>query len=641
MNHPAQHKPHLFSLWFHAQIFLGILLASLVFPCLSNATNHGAIGIPGVHGGVVTTTEPAAAHVGMTILKKGGNAIDAAAAVAFALNVVEPQASGIGGGGFMMIYLAEPQKTIVIDSRETAPGRADPEMFLDNTGTPFPFPLRSTSGIAVGVPGMVRGIALALETWGTLSLPTILAPSIDLASNGIVVNQRLAEEIRAGIQGGRLANEPGLSWYDQAREVFAPGGNPPKPGAVLLQPALANTLELLAQRGPQIFYNGKIAEAIVATQRQARTVTNPSDQKNLQGRMTLHDLAEYESLIRQPVKATYRTSRILSAPPPSSGGLTVLHILKLLERFPIGDRAKGFGFGSHNTLHVMAEAMRLAFADRAVWMGDADVVPVPIHGLLSLEYVGSRSALIHPERRLEEVAAGNPLPFDHPSGPHSVSIQNPLASTDEGRHTTHFTIVDHAGNIVTYTNTIESRWGTGLMVPGFGFLLNNQLTDFNAAPAMNTDPRQFNPGANDVAPGKRPRSSLAPTIVWDQDQPVAAYGSPGGSTIINSVVNITLNLLDHKMSIQEAIDAPRLSQTSANGLLRVEELFSHEVKRSLKILGHRLNNTDLNVIGAVQAVVIDPSTGQQFGAADRRRGGSVLSLKRDALSDKRFPADKN
>jgi len=629
--------PILDSKTMHLPLFILALAALALFPSYTNAApNNQAIGIPGVRGGVVTTTEPAAARVGADILQQGGNAIDAAAAVAFALNVVEPQSSGIGGGGFMMIYLAKTQETLIVDSRETAPSMATPDMFLDTKGEPFPYPIRSTSGLAVGVPGMVRGIAMALNKWGTLSLAKVIAPATQMASDGIRVSKRLAEDIHLGRNDGRLANESGNSSYQVARKVFAPNGVHLKEGDLLVQPDLAKTFRLIATQGPDTLYTGKIAEAIVATQRHARTSTNPSDQKQLQGRMAAHDLANYQPVVRQPVEATYRGYRILSMPPPSSGGLTVLHILKLLERFPIGDHTQGFGFGSTRTLHVMIEAMRITFADRAVWMGDADVMAVPTQSLLSQKYIDSRSALIHPDTRQELATAGNPQLFDTSSENRSVHIQGSPSLHEEGMNTTHFTIIDQAGNIVTYTNTIESKWGTGLMVPGFGFLLNNELTDFNAVPTLNTDSNHFNPGANDVAPGKRPRSSMAPTIVFQDDQPIAAYGSPGGSTIINSVVNVTLNLIDHQMPIQEAIDAPRLSQTSANGSLSLEAHFSSKVVMQIQGLGHRLKGDPSQIIGAVQAVVIQTTNGLQFGAADRRRRGSVISLQQDQSANQGF-----
>ncbi len=618
--------------------------ALVVLPTLALADSDGrnTLGVPGVRGGVVTTSEPAAAAVGAEILRQGGNAIDAASAVAFALNVVEPQSSGIGGGGFMMIHLARERETFVIDSRETTPAAGSPDMFLDSKGAPFGFSIRSTSGLGAGVPGMVRGIELAQENWGELSFAEILRPAIELAEKGFRVSSRLEDSI-AGALGtnGRLANEPGDPAYEVARTVFAPGGVGLVQNQLLIQPDLAKTLKTLAEEGPDAFYGGPIAEAIVATQQNVRKTfveddvlkdISPADQARLRGRMTLQDLAGYGAAVRDPVEGDYRGFRIVSMPPPSSGGLTVIYILKALERFPIGDAEAGFGFGSTRTLNVMMEAMRLAFADRAVWMGDDDFVDVPARGLISDGYIATRSALIDPDSRQANVVADDPRPFDSAGLPHKVQLAATRENPDEGLNTTHFTIVDRDGNIVTYTNTIESGWGTGLMVPGWGFLLNNELTDFNREPAFNPDPDNFNPGANDAAPGKRPRSSMSPTMVFKGRRPVAAYGSPGGSTIINSVVNTTLNLIDHERSVQEAIDAPRISQTSANFSPTFEAGFDLEVIEELIALGHNLADSRLRVIGSVQAVVLGRG-GTQYGGADRRRIGAVISLERSGSRD--------
>jgi gamma-glutamyltranspeptidase/glutathione hydrolase len=521
-----------------------------------------------VLGGVVTTSEPAAAQVGAGILRQGGNAIDAAAAVQFALNVLEPQSSGVGGGGFMMIHLAKHDDTFVIDCRETAPAAATPDMFVSQPS----FSVRSTSGYAVGVPGTLLCATTALENWGTFSLAETLQPAIGMAQDGIRVSSRL----EGSILSSRLSNEIGNPAYDEARKVFLPGGVPLVEGDLLVQPDLAETFRRIADQGPSALYTGEIAEAIIATQLATRS-TNPDGV----GRMTLADLATYQVAIREPVEGTYRGYRIVGMPPPSSGGLTSIQILKMLERFPIGDESQGFGFGSTRTLNVMIEAGRLAFADRAVWIGDDDFVDVPSVGLLSDEYIAMRSALINPDGRQDFVEPDDPRPFDM-SGIEEKGMPNLAVQVDdEGRNTTHFSIVDRDGNIVTWTSTIESAWGTGLMVPGFGFMLNNELTDFNRVPAFNPDPNNFNPGANDVAPGKRPRSSMAPTIIFDGKEPLAAFGSPGSESAL----------------------------------------------QGLRDLGHTLR--DPSVIGSVQAVIIDQRGQQQFGAADKRRIGGVVSLRRD------------
>ena len=613
-----------------------VLIVSLFVtaPAYARGGSNIFLGVPGVKGGVAATSEPIAAQVGGDILRQGGNAVDAACAIAFALNVVEPQSSGIGGGGFMMIHIKKWKKTFVVDSREQAPEAASPDMFLDKDGIPFSFPIRSTSGIGVGVPGMVRGIAKALDNWGTISFADALQPAIKLAEEGFRVSSRLESSIADGLDsGGRLANEFGDEAYDEARAVFAPDGVPLEQNDLLIQPELANTFKLLADQGPDAFYTGPLADAIIDTQLNARTVSDPLDQPKLIGRMTLDDLAQYEAAIREPVEGNYRELRIVSMPPPSSGGLTVIQILKLVERFPIGDASQGYGFGSTRTLNVMMEAMRQAFADRAVWMGDDDFVDVPSDGLLDDDYIAMRSALIDPDSRQVEVLAGDPRPFDMALVSPKIKIAMANLPDEEGLNTTHFTVIDKHGNIVTYTNTIESAWGTGLMVPAYGFLLNNELTDFNREPTANPDPDNFNPGANDAAPFKRPRSSMSPTFVFRGKKPVAAYGSPGGSTIINSVVNVTMNLIDHKRNIQEAVDAPRISQTSANFSPTWEAGFDQAVIDELIAppFGHNLADSRLRVIGSVQAVVIGPLGKLQFGAADRRRIGGIVSVRRGEI----------
>ena len=348
--------------------------------------------------------------------------------------------------------------------------------------------------------------------------------------------------------------------------------------------------------------------------------------------MTLEDLANYEVAFREPVEGAYRGYRIVGMPPPSSGGLTSIQILKMLERFPIGDEDQGYGFGSTSTLNVMIEAGRLAYADRAIWIGDDDFVEVPTIGLLSDGYAAERSALIDPAGRQDNVEAGDPWPYnsnDNKGKPNSAK-----QADEEGRNTTHFSIVDRDGNIVTWTSTIESGWGTGLMVPGHGFMLKNELTDFNSTPQFNPDTNNFNPGANDVAPGKRPRSSMAPTIIFDGKKPVAAFGSPGGSTIIWSVVNMTMNLIDHEMVVQEATDAPRIAQTSAGVSTRRELGFSDDVIQELEALGATCQTFRAPaVIGSVQTVLIDQQGQRQIGAADKRRIGGVVSVRRDEIAD--------
>ncbi|WP_127996675.1 gamma-glutamyltransferase [Piscinibacter defluvii] len=580
-------------------------------------------------GGVVSVSHPLAAQAGRDVLARGGNAIDAAAAIQFMLNVVEPQFSGIGGGGFMMIHLAHRHRTFAIDGREKAPAAATPTQFvLTDVPAAQRFTIASTSGLSVGVPGTLAVLDHALRRYGTIRLSEALAPAIEVAEKGFRINRFLAANIAN--DGGRTGFQP------ETAAVFRPGGVPLADGALLVQPDLAKTFRLIARHGPKVFYQGEIAQALVAAQQRSRT---PVAAEGV-GRMTLQDLADYRVVERDPVKVDYRGWTVADMAPPSSGGLTVGQMLEMVERFPMGDAGQGFGFGSPTTLHVMTEAMRLAFADRAVWMGDEDFVPVPKTGLLNPEYVATRSAMISLTSRMATPAAGNPLPYDTAAtGNRNVRLAPEKEDTEQRpSHTTHYSVVDKWGNVVSFTTTIEATWGTGITVPGYGFLLNNELTDFNFDPAFN--PATGNPGANDVAPGKRPRSSMAPAIVFKGREPVLAYGSPGGATIINSVFNVTLNLIDHGMSIQQAINAPRLSVTSATGTVSCEGVepfmqpkFSVATQDALRSLGHLVPgaagaNGCTATIGSVQGVVIDLRTGRQYGGADLRREGTVLGLKR-------------
>ncbi len=600
---------------------------------------------PAYRHGVVSVANPYAAEAGARILERGGNAIDAAVAIVYALNVVEPQSAGVGGGGFMMIHLSgrggtdrhhghhghhgrdrhhghgSKSSTVVIDSRETAPAAATPGMFV---GVPNP----SLQGVAVGVPGMVRGTELALDRFGRKSFAQVLAPAIKLADEGFAATARYATVSCTA----RSQNSP------ESAAVFCPGGVAPVQGSLVQNKDLAETFRLIARHGADCFYKlipekgCDIARGIVEGQTFARAEPGSKG-----GSMTYSDLAAYTADVREPTVGSYRGWKIKAMSPPSSGGLTLLQMLGMLERFPLGDAGQGYGFGSVNTATVMASAMRIAFADRSVWMGDADFVPVPQRGLLDGTYVGLRGMPIVPGVRLDpNPLPGDPRPYDSAAlrgstGKRIASFVEPV--TGPGETTTHIAVIDRWGNLVTYTNTIESAHGIGVFAgykrddgtrKGHGFLLNNELTDFNLAPS--TNPIAGGPAYNDVQPGKRPRSSMVPTMIFTPSgDPVIAYGSPGGATIINSVLNVTLNLIDHKMTLQQAIDAPRMSITGAGVGVTVEATYPASTADALRALGYTLSTAD---IGSVQAVLVDPKTRRQYGAADARREGTVIGLPR-------------
>lgn len=578
-------------------------------------------------GGVVSAAHPLAAAAGAQVLEDGGNAIDAAVVTQFVLNVVEPTSSGIGGGGFMGIYKADEARLFYIDSREKAPAAATPTQYLscdpnctgDETSddTLGGFTDIATSGIGVGVPGTLLGAATALEDYGTLTLAEALAPAIALAENGFEINERLAsltESSRTGF------------WPETAALFRTPEGEPLSEGFLLVQPDLANTFRLIADQGVEVFYSGEIADAIVDAQLRSRDVIGPQGT----GRMVKADLEAYLAAgidEREPIVSDYRGFTINGMPPPSSGGLTVGQILECLEGFPLGDESAGFGEGAANTLHVMVESMRLAFSSRSVWMGDNDNLQLPIAGLLNADYLEERCSLIATDARIddESVVPGDPRLFDPAFAVQNEAQISNAAEGEVGIDTTHFTVIDENGNVVSWTSTIEGTWGSGITVPEYGFLLNNELTDFNFVPQANDTVEEFAPGANDVAPGKRPRSSMAPTIVLKDDAVVAAYGSPGGSTIINSVVNMTVNLIDHGLTVQEAIDAPRIS--SSGGTISFEEGFDEAALTALTTLGHTLRD-DPSEIGSVQAITIEGSSGMVSAGADSRRAGTVEGLPR-------------
>ncbi len=578
--------------------------------------------------GVVAVANPYGAEAGAKILERGGNAVDAAVAIAYALNVVEPQSAGIGGGGFMMIHLAHPKRTFVIDTREKAPAGATSNMFVG-------VPNSTLQGVAVGVPGMVRGTAHAVQHYGRLDLDDVLRPAIKLADNGFAATSRY--NAVSCNNGGRSTNSP------EAAAFFCPGGLPVPVGALVQNKPLANTLRLIARHGPDCFYKDipekgcDIAKGIVEGQKFNR----PQAPNGKGGTMTLADLANYQAIERAPVEGTYRGYQIKATMPPSSGGLTLIQMLKMLERFPIGDAAQGYGFGSTKTVNVMADAMRLAFADRSIWMGDSDFVSVPMKGLLNPTYTGLRGAAIIPGARINpNPLPGDPRPYEIAGLQTGTRLAVAEPVTGPGETTTHFVVADKWGNMVSYTNTIESSHGIGVFAGyknadgtfhNLGFLLNNELTDFNTTPS--TNPFTASAGYNDVQPNKRPRSSMTPAMIFTPNgDPLIAYGSPGGSTIINSVLNVTLNLIDHKMTLQDAINAPRVSITSATSTLSRDigvapaSGLAQATVDGLKALGYTV--LDPVDIGSVQAVLIDPRTGRQYGAADGRREGTVIGLPR-------------
>ena len=567
--------------------------------------SHIAIGT----GGAVASVDMNATQIGIDVLRAGGNAVDAAVATAAALGVTDPFSAGIGGGGFMVIYQPDHDTIVTLDGREEAPAATTPELFRDPdspTGETLPFfPNRISSGLAVGVPGTPLNWATALERYGTQTLAAMLQPAIALAETGFMVDDTFADQI--------ARNQERFSAFTSTQTLYLPNGTVPTVGSRFRNPDLANTYRRLAADGMNAFYRGDIAEAIVQTVQSPPSVAEPPF-KVWPGQMSEADLDRYEVRIRPAVESTYRGYRLYGMGLPSSGGMTIAQTLNLLEGYDLGtlDRA--------DALHWLIEAERLAFSDRNTYHGDLEYVDVPQAGLLSKDYAASRRSAMPPQAPEDEenyrAIAGNPLLYQQDPSP-SLADPLPVAyeETDGGLSTTHLTVVDSNGMVVTYTLTLESTGGSGMVVPGYGFILNNELTDFTTTA----------PHPNIPEPGKRPRSSMSPTIIMAPDGSLLAWGSPGGSTIITTVLGIVVNVIDFGMDLEAAIAAPRLSQRN-NGATLVDQRFeSTDIGKALFAKGHQLIKTD--EIGAATAILVKPDASIIAVAEPNRRGGGSALTK--------------
>ena len=546
-------------------------------------------------GGAVASVNVLATAAGIRVLQQGGNAVDAAIASAAVLGVVEPFSCGIGGGGFMVIYDARRHRLTTIDSREKAPQAFRADSFIDPaTGKPIPFPEQVTSGLGVGVPGTLLAWQTAAEDLGTRPLSALLTPAINIANEGFVVNPVFAQQTADNLSRFRD--------FSSTRALFlTSSGQAPAVGSKFYNPDLANTYRLIAQQGSDVFYQGPIARNIVDTVQHPPLV--PGATRNVRpGLMSMEDLADYDVVDREPVATSYRGLTIAGMGPPSSGGSTIGESLNILEGFDLG------GMSRVQALHRYLESTRLAYADRNAYLGDPDVVDVPLTGLLSKDFAAQRRALIGPTAATSPVAPGNPYPFQED--------EQSADSDREGPSTTHLTVADRWGNFVSYTFTIEQIGGSGMVVPGRGFLLNNELTDFEPVPGR----------ANSPGPGKRPRSSMSPTIVFMGGRPVLALGSPGGSTIITTVLQILLNKLDFGMSLPNAIAAPRASQRNTT-LTSAEPAFINSPEAAgLYALGQRFST--VAEIGAATGIAVLPDGRLQAAAEPVRRGGGSAMVVR-------------
>jgi gamma-glutamyltranspeptidase/glutathione hydrolase len=562
-----------------------LLIALLVFSPVQGAAQETAVVSPRdifhpvfAENGMVASQEATATRIGVDILKRGGNAIDAGVAVGFALAVTLPRAGALGGGGFMMVHHAETGETVAIDYREMAPAAAHRDMYLDAAGEVDTQLARYTHH-AAGVPGAVAGLVHVLDRYGTLPLAEVLAPAIRLAERGILVTRDLSGSLESRRE--RLQR-----WPATAAIFYREDGRPYRPGERLIQVDLAWSLRQIAAHGADAFYKGAIAERIAA------------DMAAHGGPMTLEDLAAYRVAVRAPVRGTYRGYEIASMPPPSSGGVHLVQILNLLEDYPLAS----LGHNGAEGLHLMAESMKLAYADRSQHLGDPDFWPVPVAGLISKAYAESLRATIDPARArpAAEIAAGDPMPYESPE-------------------TTHYSVMDRWGNVVSNTYTINFGYGSGIVAAGTGILLNNEMDDFSAKPGVPNAYGLLGGDANSVAPAKRPLSSMTPTILFKDGKPLLATGSPGGSRIITTTLQIILNVVDHGMNIAAATAAPRVHHQWLPDELRVEAGLSPDTIALLESKGHKV--VVKNVMGSTQSIL--RADEGFYGASDPRRQGAL------------------
>lgn len=549
-------------------------------------------------GGGVATISARASESALAILNRGGNAVDAAVAAAATLGVTDPFSCGIGGGGFMLIYLANEKRVVAIDHRETAPGKAGPSLFLRD-GQPIDFDTAVASGAAVGVPGTVRGWHEALERYGSMRFDQVLAPAIAVAEQGFTVNANFSHLLGQ--------NEKKFRQFAPTSELYLRGGKALPAGTLLRNPGLARAYREIAAGGVKAFYEGPIARAIVDAVN--RPPVAPGARVRA-GAMSLADLADYEARIRPALHSTYRGYDLYGMGLPSSGGATVAHALNILEGFDLKTLPRA------RAEHLYLEASRLAFADRDAYLADPEYVDAPLAGLLSKEFAARRRALIDPARAAPApVAAGDPYAFqDDPSVPLRPPVRAAIRMQPENAHTTHLTVSDKEGNVVAYTFTIESWGGSGIVVPGYGFLLNNEMTDFDFA----------GPHPNVPEAGKRPRSSMAPTIALRGGKPAFSIGSPGGSTIITTVLQTLVNYVDFGMPMDQALDAPRISQRNATES-SIEPGFAGSAQaRALEQFGQRWEAAP-EEIGAANALVFHPD-GTVTAVSEGKRHGVGTAL---------------
>jgi gamma-glutamyltranspeptidase/glutathione hydrolase len=562
--------------------------------------------------GMVATDELLGSQAGVEIMKRGGNAVDAAVAVAFALAVVEPAAGNIGGGGFMLIRLAD-GKTTFLDYREVAPGKATQNMYIGKDGK-----LDEEASVigykSVAVPGTIAGLELALKTYGTMKLADVMAPAIRLAEEGFHVSDKLASELEE--------ESPGLESFSTSRRIFLNDGKMLKPGDTLKQPELAATLKRIAKDGAADFYQGETAKIFV--EEMARNG----------GLITLNDLAHYKVKVRQVLHAKYEASghswEVLTSPPPSSGGVAVIEALNMLQDVTLK------GWNDPLSVHMVVETMRRVFADRAAYLADPDYSDVPVAGLTSSCYAKERASTINPAKASSSTKVKAGEPHDCGKSPNISVTPNMAAALSEGRHTTHFSVVDAAGNAVASTYTLNDSYGSHVTCSA-GFLLNDEMDDFTTQPGVpNALYGLMQSDANAIAPGHRPLSSMTPTILLRDGKLSFVTGSPGGPTIISATLLSMINWMRLGMDAQAAINAPRFHHQWFPNRIRMEAEFPESMELALRARGHEVERGWYETpslgheskmrkhMGLVNAIGIDPQTNERLGAADPRDDGSAV-----------------
>ena len=556
-----------------------VICSILSFPFFSNdlpIVEYGSINHPVIDDeGMVVSQRMIASKVGAEILAQGGNAVDAAVATGLALAVVLPRAGNLGGGGFMVIYLKEEDKTIAIDYREKAPSAATRDLFLDENGD-YDRKKAQFSLLSAGVPGSVAGFHHALTRYGTLPWEEVLQPAIKLAEDGFVIPHDLANTLASKRYRERLSADPAAAkvFFKKNKEIYSAG-------EILVQKDLAWTLKQLSQNGPEAFYSGDIAKLIV------------KEMERNGGLITLQDLKNYNVAERQPLVGDYKGYKVVSMPPSSSGGTHLIQMLNMLEDFPI----KEMGFGSADTIHILAEVMKRAYADRSKYLGDSDFYKVP-SSLISKKYAKALNKDISLDQVTpsNEVSPGNPYPYESPD-------------------TTHFSVMDSYGNAVSNTYTLNFSYGSGKMIPGTGMLINNEMDDFSSKPGTPNGYGLLGSEANAIEGNKRPLSSMTPTIIFKDQKPYMVFGSPGGSRIITTVLQVALNVMEHEMNIAQAVHSPRMHHQWLPEVLMLEKGFGSDTEKLLENKGYKLYQS--STMGSVQAIVKEGN--YFYGSADPRR----------------------